>query len=85
MKLQKKIIKAFKLLEFKIEIASNLKIINLLDITLNLNNNTAKPYHKEYEIPKYINVDSSHPYVIMKYILITVGPRIIKRLSSINV
>ena len=40
--IQKKIIRAFKLLGFKIEISSN----NFLDVTLDLSNNTYKPFIK---------------------------------------
>ena len=36
--IQKKIIRAFKLLGLRIHIASNLKIVDFLDVTLNLNN-----------------------------------------------
>ena len=39
-----KIIKAFKLLGIRIEIASNLKIVYFLDVTLNLDNGTFKPF-----------------------------------------
>ena len=46
-KVQKQIIKKFKEIGFKIEIQANLKITNYLDITLNLNNNTYKPYSKD--------------------------------------
>ena len=41
--IQKKIIRAFKLLGLKIQIASNLRIVDFLDVTLNLNYGTFKP------------------------------------------
>ena len=44
--LYKKIIREFKNLGFKIEISSNLKIANFLDIAFDLNNNTYKPFNK---------------------------------------
>ena len=44
--IQKKIIRAFNLLGFKIEISSNNKIVNFLDVTLDLSNNTYKPFIK---------------------------------------
>lgn len=49
--LQKKIIRPFKFVGFKIEITSNLKIVDYLDITLNVSTNTFEPYHKEHETP----------------------------------
>ena len=38
--IQKKIMKTFKFLGFKIEISSNIKVANLLDVTLNLSDNS---------------------------------------------
>ena len=75
-KIQKEIIKAFKLLGFKIEIASKLKIVNFLDITFDLTNNTLKPFSKDNETPTYINVDSRHPRSIIKHLLNAVRMRI---------
>ena len=46
-KIHKKMIKAFKLLGFKIEISSKLKIVNFLDISFNFRNNTFKPFSKD--------------------------------------
>ena len=44
--IQKKIIRPFKLLGLQIQIASNLKIVDFLDVTLNLDNGTFKPFSK---------------------------------------
>ena len=38
------IIRAFKLLGLRIQTASNVKIVDFLDVTLNLNNGTFKPF-----------------------------------------
>ena len=57
----KKIIKAFKLLGLRIQIASNFKIVDFLDVTLNLNNDTSKPSSKNDSAPKYVNIASNHP------------------------
>ena len=49
--IQKKV-RAFKLLGFKIEISSNNKIVNFLDVTLDLsNNNNYKPFIKMDQSP----------------------------------
>ena len=37
----------FKLLGFKIKIMSNLKVVNFLDITFNLSENSFKPFHED--------------------------------------
>ena len=49
-----KIIRTFKLQGLKNEISSNLKIVNFLDITFNLSNNTFKSFSKDNQIPTYI-------------------------------
>ena len=46
----------FKFLGFKIEISSNIKIVNFLDVTLDLSNNSYKPFIKSNQNPSYINV-----------------------------
>ena len=45
-----KIIKAFKLIGFRIEISSKVKIANFPDITFNLTNNTFKQFSKDNQI-----------------------------------
>ena len=45
-KIQKKVIRAFKYMGLKIEISLNLKIVSFLDISLNLNDNSYKPFNK---------------------------------------
>ena len=54
-RIQKKILRAFKLLGFKNEIIFNLKVVNFLDITFNLSENSFKPFHKDKQMPSYIN------------------------------
>ena len=55
-----KYIRAFKLLDLRIQIASNLKIVDFLDVTLNLNNGTFKPFSKNNSASTYVNIDSNH-------------------------
>ena len=79
--IQKKIIRAFKLLGFRIQIASNLKIVDFLDVTLNLNNGTFKPFSKNDSAPRYVNISSNHPRSVLRQIPNAVNQRI-NRLSS---
>ena len=65
--IQKRIIRAFKFLGIRIEI-SNIKIVNFLDVTLDLSNNSYKPFIKTNQNPLYINVNSNHPKNIIKQI-----------------
>ena len=74
--MQKKIIRAFKLLGLRIQIASNLKIVDFLDITLNLNNGTFKPFSKNDSAPRYINISSNHPRSVLRQISNAVNQRI---------
>lgn len=57
----------------------NYKIVNFLDITLNLNNNTYERYHKPNQTPFYIDYKSNHPKSMKKAII----PNISKRISRI--
>ena len=74
--IQKNIIRAFKLLGFKIEILSNNKIVNFLDVTLDLSNNTYRPFIKMDQSPSYININSNHPKSIIKQVSKAVNLRI---------
>ena len=71
----------FKLLGFKIEISSDIEIANFLDVTLNLSDNTYKPFLKTDQYPSYINVKSNHANAIIKQVPKAVIMRI-RRSSS---
>ena len=47
----------------KIEISSNLKIVNFVDVTLNLNDNSYKPFSKPNAIRTYTNVNSTSLHI----------------------
>ena len=57
---------------------SNLRIVNYLDVTQNLNNGSFKPYHKPDNVIQYINKESNHPSSIIKHLPVSIE----KRLSS---
>ena len=61
---------------FKIEISSNIKIVNFLDVTLDLSNNSYKSFIKSNQNRSYINVNSNHPKNIIKQISKAVNLRI---------
>ena len=63
---------------FKIEISSNIKIVNFFDVTLDLSNNSYKPFIKTNQNPTYINVNSNHPKNIIRQIPKAVNLRIVK-------
>ena len=65
-RVKKKVMKVFKDCGLKIPIKANLHIVNFLDITLDLRNNTCEPYRKPDNDPVYINKNSNLPKTILK-------------------
>ena len=57
-----------------------MKVVDYLDITLNLNDGTFKPFRKADEETNYINSESDHPPNIIKQLPISVE----KRLSNLS-
>ena len=50
------------------DIQTNLRITNYLNVKLNLYNGTVSPFKKNDQYPCYINVGSYHPRQVFKYI-----------------
>ena len=65
-KKRKTIIKIFKDIGFSIEIKTNLKDADFLDVTLNLQNGTYRRYRKPNDKLLYIHSSSNHPPQINK-------------------
>ena len=55
---------------------SDLKIVNYLDVTLNLNNGSFKPHHKPDDIIQYINKESNHPPSIIEHLPASIKKRL---------
>ena len=75
-RLRKKIIKVFNDLGLSITIQTNLRVVNFLDVTLNLSTNTFMPYRKPNDLPVYINKSSNHPPPIKKQIVKSISTRL---------
>ena len=73
--------KTFSDNDLQIEIKCNQKIVDYLDVTLNLNNGSYKPYRKPNDELSYINAKSNHPPNIIKQLPISVESRL-RELSS---
>ena len=58
--------KIFRENDLNIVIKCDLKIVNYLDVTLNLLNNTYKPFSKPNNETNYIHKESIHPPSIIK-------------------
>ena len=63
--IKKKVIKIVKDVGFNIEIKTNLKIVDFLDVTLNLSNGTYSLYKKPNDQLLYVHNSSNHPLQII--------------------
>ena len=79
-KIRKEIIKIFRNFGLKITLETNQRIVNFLDITLNVTNGKYYPYRKPNDQPLYINTQSNHPPTIIKHLPTAIS----KRISSIS-
>ena len=68
--------KILKSTGINITIAGNLKVINFLDLTLDLTLGTYKTYNKPNNVPLYVHKQSSHPPNVTKNIPLAVNQRI---------
>ena len=59
-KLRQSIIKVFKKHGLQITISTGLSRVNFLDVTLDLEKGTYKPYRKPGDKPMYVNAKSNH-------------------------
>ena len=73
----------FKNKGLDIIINCNMKVVNYLDVTLNLNNGSYRPYKKPNEETNYIHVNSDHPLPPM-YFIKQLPMSIEKQLSSFS-
>ena len=80
---RKTIIKILKDVGFSIDIETNSKVVDFLDITFNLNNGIYKPYEKPNNRLLYINKSSNHPPQIINQLPKIISDRL-SRSSSNN-
>ena len=79
---KKLIVRTFKQCGLAITIECNLKTVNFLDITFDLQNNVYKPYRKANDKPTYINKSSNHPPSILKQLTKSIEKRLSETSSS---
>ena len=75
-KLKNDIQKLFKENELDIVIQCDMKTVNYLDVTLNLENSTYRPYQKQNNQIKYINIESNYPPSIIKELPLSIESRL---------
>ena len=71
--------KTFKKNGLDIVIQCNMTVVNFLDVTLDLQSSTYKPYHKPGSETNYIHKQSNHPPCIIKQVPLSIE----KRLSNL--
>jgi ribosomal protein L4 len=78
----KEVAKILKSTGINITIAGNLKVINFLDLTLDLTLGTYKTYNKPNNVPLYVHKQSSHPPNVTKNIPLAVNKRLSENSST---
>ena len=78
--LKKKVCEVFRKVGLAITITANQNEVDFLDITINMKNETFKPFIKLNDKPEYVNKLSNHPPQILKNIPIGIN----KRLANIS-
>ena len=78
--IRKNLHKCFKDEGLKIVVETNVKKANFLDVTLDLEDGTFRPYRKPNDTPRYIHKDSNHPPALIK----NLQPMINRRLNAIS-
>ena len=79
-KIRQKIVVIMKDMGLKITSKANMKTVEFLDVTFDLENEIFRPFIKPGDRPKYVNAKSNHPPAILKNIPLAVN----RRLSSIS-
>ena len=79
-KMKKDICKIFHDNDLRVTIEVNKKVVNFLDVTLNLNSGQHMPYMKPNNALQYVNTKSNHPPAVIK----NIPKGINKRLSEIS-
>ena len=73
---RKRIISLFQSYGLKITIDINIRVTNFLDVTLNLETGTYKPYRKPGDTPLYLNHRSNHPSTIIENLPTAINTRL---------
>ena len=74
--IKKSICKVFSNNQLQITIEANKKVVNFLDVTLDLNKQSYGPFIKPNNKPLYVHRESNHPPLILKNIPLAVNRRL---------
>ena len=75
-RLRKDVVKLFQSLGLKVTTEINIRSTDFLDVTLNLEDGSHRPFRKDNRIPVYIDSRSNHPPVVKKNLPKMIGKRI---------
>ena len=81
-KIKKQLQSLFKQKGLQIIIECNLKVVNYLDVTFNLNDGSYRPYRKPNDETHYIHIQSDHPPSTTKQLPQSIEKRLPQLLSS---
>ena len=81
-KIKKEFQKLFRQYGLKLIVKCNVKIVDFLDVTLNLTDSTYKPYHKPNDDICYIHKKSNHPPSTTNQLPISIETRLSKLSSN---
>jgi hypothetical protein len=82
--IKKDICKVFRNNNLNVTIEANQKVVDFLDITLDLNTGIYKPFMKPNNVPLYVNRKSNHPPSIIKNIPESINRRLSKISANEN-
>ena len=77
-RIKKEICKIFRKCDLKITIEANKKVVNFLDVSLDLSTEKLKPYSKPSNSPLYVHSKSKHPPNIIRNIPESVNRRLLE-------
>ena len=72
----------FRSVNLSITISANQNEVDFLDITMNMKNETYKPFLKPNDKPEYVNKLSNHPPEILKNIPVAINKRLVNISAS---
>ena len=84
-RIKKEFQKIFNKNNLDIVVECNMKKVNYLDVTLDLESGTYKPYHKADNEINYVHIESNHPPNITKQIPISIQTRLSNLSSDENI
>ena len=82
---RKNVVKIFKDCGLSITSKTNLKIVDYLHVTVDLQNHSYKSYRKPDNLPVYIHKHSNHPPTVLKELPKSIAKRISDLSSSENI